>query len=277
MENTTLYVSDLDGTLLNSRDILSARTLALLNDLISRGMRFTYATARSLVSARRVTAGLCTRLPVIVYNGAFIMEADSGRILDSSPFTEEECRHARTALEGFRLHPLVYAFAGGCERVSWQTAFENEGVRHYLRQREGDPRLHPLSSPDELYAGQPFYYTCIGQREDLLPAFEAFRADGRYRCTLQQELYRPEYWLEIMPAQATKARAARKLQKRRGCERLVCFGDAFNDLPLFRQSDAAYAVENAVPALKEAATGIIGGNDADGVALWLSEHFHASV
>ena len=48
--------------------------------------------------------------------------------------------------------------------------------------------------------------------------------------------------------------------------------DAVNDLPMFSRSDEAYAVKNAVPQLKEAATGIIGGNDEDGVAMWLLEH-----
>ncbi|MCI8443508.1 MAG: HAD family phosphatase [Provencibacterium sp.] len=269
---STLYVSDLDGTLLNSRDTLSLRTLAILNGLIEKGMHFTYATARSLVSARRVTAGLSARLPVIVYNGAFIMRADSGEILDSVPFTEEQRRHAQALFERFSLHPLVYSFAGGAERVSWQTGYENEGIRRYLSLRKNDPRLHPLSSPKTLYAGQPFYYTCIGTREELLPAYEALLAEGCYRCTLQQELYRPEYWLEIMPQKATKARAARKLRQLWGCERLVCFGDAINDLPLFEEADASYAVSNAVPALRAAASGVIASNDEDGVALWLAEH-----
>ena len=70
----TLYVSDLDGTLLNRDEKLSEFTVWALNSLIERGMKFTYATARSNHSARRVTAGLTKNLPVIVYNGAFILE-----------------------------------------------------------------------------------------------------------------------------------------------------------------------------------------------------------
>ena len=42
---------------------------------------------------------------------------------------------------------------------------------------------------------------------------------------------------------------------------------------LFALADEAYAVENAVPELKAAATGVIGRNDADSVARWLQSHW----
>ncbi len=70
MKNT-LYVSDLDGTLLTEEEKLTEFTLRVLNRLTEQGVRFTYATARSRNSAEVVTQGLNKSLPVIVYNGAF--------------------------------------------------------------------------------------------------------------------------------------------------------------------------------------------------------------
>ncbi len=86
---------------------------------------------------------------------------------------------------------------------------------------------------------------------------------------MQQELYRPEYWCEIMPTLATKANAIRKLKNMWGCTRVISFGDAINDIPMFEISDECYAVENAVDELKAVATGIIESNEDDGVAKWL--------
>lgn len=54
----TLYISDLDGTLLNSQGKISDYSIKTINNLINEGMIFTYATARSLVSASPVTRGL---------------------------------------------------------------------------------------------------------------------------------------------------------------------------------------------------------------------------
>ena len=109
-----------------------------------------------------------------------------------------------------------------------------------------------------------------------MKAYNCLRADGRFRIILQQELYRPEYWLEIMPAKASKAEAIRELKKLWTCERIVSFGDSMNDIPMFSVSDEAYAVENAVEELKKYASGTIPSNDDDGVAEFLQKRFFTS-
>ena len=75
-----------------------------------------------------------------------------------------------------------------------------------------------------------------------------------------------------MPKNATKAHAARQLANLLVCDKIVAFGDAVNDLPLFEAADECYAVANAADALKARATAVIGGNDEDGVAKWLLAH-----
>lgn len=268
----TLYVTDLDGTLLNRNDRINPESIAIINKLTARGMLFTYATARSLVSASVVAEGLTADIPVIVYNGAFILHAATGEILSQEDFSGRERQDIIAALEKYNISPLVYSFIDGTEKVSWKTGTENEGIRHYLNARKGDRRLRPAETKEQLYQGSMFYFTCIGEKDALLPIYDIFSRDPRYRCTIQQELYRPEFWCEIMPAKATKAYAIRKLKSLLHCDKVVSFGDAVNDIPMFEASDEAYAVENAVPELKSIATGIIGSNEEDGVARWLSEN-----
>ena len=81
-----LYVTDLDGTLLNRESSLSCRSRDIINSLISSGTMFTYATARSYNSAKIVTDGLSVRLPIIVFNGAFIYDIHRDKFLHSSFF-----------------------------------------------------------------------------------------------------------------------------------------------------------------------------------------------
>ena len=262
----TLYVTDLDGTLLNTKDRINPKSLQIINGLIKQGMLFTYATARSLSSALVVAEGLSTKNPVITYNGAFIVQPQTGEILSSLFFTGEEADFTKEILERHGISPLVYGYVAGIERVSWNTARENDGIRRYLSNRKEDRRLRPLEDGRGLYDGEVFYYTCIGEREELEPVYDAFSKDKRFRCTLQQELYREEYWCEIMPKKATKAEAIKTLKELLHCERIVSFGDAINDIPMFEISDACYAVDNAVPELKKLATGIVDSNDNDGVA-----------
>lgn len=269
----TLYVTDLDGTLLNTRERINPKSIQIINGLVKRGMLFTYATARSLVSASAVTEGLNTKLPIIAYNGAFIIHPHTGEILSSLSFSKEEAGFVKETLEEHNISPLVYAYVEQIEKVSWNTARENEGIKRYLSLRKGDKRLRPLETGEGLYAGEVFYYTCIGEKEELMPIYDIFSKDNRFRCTIQQELYRTEYWCEIMPKKATKAEAIKKLKELWKCDRIVSFGDAINDIPMFEISDECYAVENAVPELKSIATGIVDSNDHDGVARWLLENF----
>lgn len=266
----TLFVTDLDGTLLNTHDRINPYSIRTINELVEQGMLFTYATARSLTSASVVAKGLSVEIPVIVYNGTFIIEPSSGKVLASSNFTKAETDYAVQVLKEHGASPLVYSFIGGVEKVSYVTARENEGIKRYLSMRQGDKRFRPLDTEYGLYDGDMFYFTCIGEREELQPLYEIFSADARYTCTLQQELYRTEYWLEIMPAKATKAQAILTLKELWHCDRVVSFGDAINDIPMFQISDECYAVENAVQELKEMATGMIGSNEEDGVARWLA-------
>lgn len=268
----TLYVTDLDGTLLNKNDRINPKSIEIINSLVEKGMAFTYATARSLVSASVVTRGLSTNIPVIAYNGAFIFQPATGEILSREHFSREEMTYASDLIRTYEISPLVYAFIDGVEKVSWNPARENDGVQRYLSLRKGDRRLRPVENNAQLYEGEIFYFTCIGTKEELMPLYEAISKNKQYRCTIQQELYRPEYFCEIMPAGATKANAIRKLKEICGCDKVISFGDAINDIPMFEISDECYAVENAVEELKAAADGVIQSNENDGVATWLEQH-----
>ncbi|MCR5227206.1 MAG: HAD family hydrolase [Eubacterium sp.] len=267
-----LYVTDLDGTLLNTKDRVSEFSVKTINDLVDKGMLFTYATARSLVSASKVSEGISTKIPVIAYNGAFIFQPSTGEVLSKEEFSYEDRANVRRILKNHGISPMVYSFIEGVERVSWIPEYENEGKKRYIAQRSGDKRFRTVEDEDSLFEGDMFYFTCIGEKEELLPVYEIFSKDERYRCTLQQELYRPEYWCEIMPARASKWYAIKKLKEMWGCDKVISFGDAINDIPMFEISDEAYAVANAVDELKEVATGIIESNEDDGVAKWLRDN-----
>lgn len=270
----TLYVTDLDGTLLNTHETISEYSKEVINKLVEEGMLFTYATARSSISAAVAAKGLSTKVPIIAFNGAFIINPANGEILLSSFFTEEQKTYFKNIFLENQVSPLVYAYVNGIEKVTWRTVTENDGIRDYLRRRKGDKRMNPLTEEraGELYLGDTFYYTCIGSREELLPVYEALKDNEEVNCLFHPEIYTEEYWCEILPKKATKANAIVELKKLWDCDRIVSFGDAVNDIPMFEISDECYAVENAVEELKKVATGIIESNENDGVAKWLLEN-----
>ena len=265
-----LYLSDLDGTLLRSDQTLSPFTAHTINRLVQEGVLFSYATARSYITASRVTAGLGAHIPVILYNGAFILDSMTKEVLLSNLFDTSQACELLEYLKSHDVWPIVYSLQGGQERFCYCTARMTHGVRTFVQSRKGDVRDHPVEREEQLREGQIFYFTCIDEKEKLWPVYTHFQE--RFHCVFQRDLYTGDQWLEMMPRTASKSHAALQLKEQLQCDRLVAFGDGKNDLDLFGVADVCFATQNADPALKAIATGVIASNDEDAVARWLEEH-----
>lgn len=261
-----LYVSDLDGTLLRSNEITSEYTNSVINSLVNKGIMFSYATARSLITAKKVTKGIDTPIPLIVYNGAFVIDNITEEILIANYF-DESVYDVLEDLFDNGIYPIVYAFIDGKEKFSFVPQLCTDGMKAFLSSRKGDVRTNKVDSVSKLKEGNIFYITCIDTPEKLRPLYEKYR--DRYHCVYQADIYTNEQWLEIMPLEASKSNAIRQLKAMLNCEKLIVFGDGRNDIDMFQIADESYAVENAHEDLKQYATGIILSNDEDGVAKWL--------
>lgn len=264
----TLYLSDLDGTLLTGKETLSPYTKDTLNALQEKGLLFSFATARSFVTAAKVTKGLRLSCPAVVYNGAFLVEQQTGKILSSACFSPQTAAEIRKTLEEGEISPIVYSLLEGRERFTFLPDEITPEEKAFLETRRDD-RRRIAENRQELYEGEIFYFSCIGTKEQLEPVYKKLKE--KYNCLYQKDVYSNHQWLEIMEKESTKANAALRLKQLVGAEELVVFGDGRNDLSLFAVADRCYAVENAVPELKKAATAVIDSNENDGVARWLIE------
>ncbi|HNZ98150.1 HAD-IIB family hydrolase [Ruminococcus sp.] len=262
----TLYLSDLDGTLLNSSQKTSEFTNKAINHLVSNGMIFSYATARSWSTASKVTSGINVSIPAIVYNGAFVVDSVNNRRIISNYFGDEVGEIIDFMISN-EIYPNVYSVRDDKEKFSFIADKTTNGMADFVESRKGDSRTNPVTSASELYKGDIFYLACIDEFVRLLPLYEKYRTD--FHCIFQRDIYSKEQWLEIMPQSTSKSVAALKLKRQLGCDKLVVFGDALNDKDLFECADESYAVSNAATELKEKATAVIDSNDNDGVAKWL--------
>lgn len=265
----TLYVSDLDGTLLRSNEVTSEYTNELINRLTNDGMIFSYATARSLVTAKKVTSGIDAKIPLIVYNGAFVIDNVTEEILIANYFDES----VYEVLEDLFIHgvyPIVYAYIDEKEKFSFVPELCTRGMRKFLDSRLGDIRTNAVESINKLKEGNIFYITCIDEPDKLKPLLKKYK--DSFHCVYQRDIYSDEQWLEIMPISASKSNAIKQLKELLNCDRLTVFGDGLNDIDMFEIADESYAVKNAHEELKRKATGVISSNDEDGVAKWLESH-----
>lgn len=265
----TLYVSDLDGTLLRSDERTSEYTNRVINSLTDKGILFSYATARSWITARKVTRGIDAKIPLIVYNGSFIVDNVSGKILKGNYFDKTAVNELLDELFSKQIYPIVYSYIDETEKFSYVPELSTVGMKKFTDSRKGDIRENSVSSADDLRKGDIFYVTCIDTPEKLFPIYEKYKE--QFHCVYQIDIYTDEQWLEIMPMEASKANAVKQLKDMYQCEKVVAFGDGKNDIDMFAIADECYAVSNAHEDLKKVATGIIGSNNEDGVAKWLED------
>ena len=108
----TLYLSDLDGTLLRSDQTISAFTARTINELVKQGMFFSYATARSYITASRVTAGMNAHIPLVLYNGAFILDSTTQKVLFSNIFQQSQ---AQELLDCLRSREIAFQLSAGAD------------------------------------------------------------------------------------------------------------------------------------------------------------------
>ena len=277
----TLYVSDLDGTLLRSDGSLSAYSVRTLNRLIGEGMPFTVASARGCGPIRTALGGLRLSLPVIATNGAYVSDLATGRHLAVHTLPPGIAHDLWTLFDGRGCSPFLFTYDGCADRFYYTTeSLRNDGMRRFHRKREirQDPRLRCLDDLRQGLDDQVVQFILI----DSLPRIRDLEREIRRRHGDAVQIHTHDhydavwYHLMVLDARATKDQgtaALKRLLYLAHC-RLVVFGDQVNDIGLFHAADEAYAVAGAAPELARHATAVIGSNDDDDDARWLEHRCH---
>lgn len=267
----TLYVSDLDGTLLNSEQQLSNVTINIINKLIEEGMKFSVATARSFDSAGRLIKPLNLKVPIIVHNGVFIYDPVKEEYIVSNYLETSMVKDILRICKETNVEPIIFTRNEKQENRVYYKGISNYGEEHYIKGRlaSGDKRFTLVDDLSICLKENIINILVIGDNEGVGPVYDLLRDrfDANFHYTL--DIYSKTYWLEITHKNANKREAVKCLKELLKAEKLVCFGDNLNDSPMFDIADERCAVENAHQALKDAATCIIGSNNDDGVAKYL--------
>ena len=265
----TLYVTDLDGTLLRNDATLSDYTVNTLNSLVENGVLFTYATARSFTSALPLTEKLNLECPAVTFNGVFVINPQTGEHLIENVFTKKSLKNAKKFLCENGFAPLVYSYINGEEKVSF-LGEKTDCVMDYINSRKGDKRLRKADNFDELFEGNVFYITVLNAANtELLDSF--FTAENGFAHNFQHDTYDDTTWYEIYDKKAGKATAVLQVKELLNADKMVCFGDNKNDIEMLKAADLGVAVLNSFDELKEAADIIIEENEKDAVAKFIEQ------
>jgi Cof subfamily protein (haloacid dehalogenase superfamily) len=270
-----LYVSDLDGTLLNAAGKLSDTSRNLLSGMLEEGLPFTVASARSVWSIKQMLQGLDLKLPVIELNGAFVSDAQTGEHLAVNAIGEAVKHGVYLEIQASGFLPFISTFDGEKDNL-YHSSITNDGMRWYFNDRISirDPRLRPPRALEGILDEQVICFTVIDREQNLLPLAE--RLESLYGGFLRLHLYKHLYaqgwhWLTVHDARACKPKAVQTLLELLGLKAsdLTVFGDDVNDVEMFELAGRSIAVANAIEPVKQRADLIIGSNTQDSVAKFI--------
>lgn len=267
----TLYISDLDGTLLNSCAELSDFTKKNLSQLIDRGVLFTVATARTKATVKDIFSGVGLNLPFILMNGVLIYDPITDKNITSNEIASEDVNSVLSAYRKFGKTPMLYILREDHLEIQYKS-IDNIYQEEYIAARNSlrDKRFKKCDSEFEFSDEDKVIYMVSLDKEDVLaPICNEIRAEDRVYCAFYSDNYTDCNFMECMNKKVSKGVAASQLKALLNIDKIVAFGDNLNDLPLFYVADESYAVSNACEQLKEVATGVIDSNDNDGVVKFI--------
>ena len=108
-----LFVSDLDGTLLNGKAKLTDYSRITINKLIENGMHFTAATARTYATVSKILGGLNVNAPLILMNGALIRDLQNNKYVFSAIINKNVSENIISLLHQMNLYGFMYTIQNG--------------------------------------------------------------------------------------------------------------------------------------------------------------------
>ena len=273
MNSKTLYISDLDGTLLDSGAALSDFSRNGLKSLCESGMNISVATARTAATVVGILDGTGINTPAVLMNGVSVFDLQKKEYVRINPINEKAKSEIVRTVHGCGLAGFFYEIDGS-RLCTYYESLSSPGAVDFMRERQEKygKVFIKVNSFDEILSRPLVYYSVSDTESRTRPAAQALAQTQGLRTEYYKDIYKDDcFYLEICDEEASKRTAVEFLKKQYGFERVVGFGDNYNDLPLLEACDEFYAVENAVDLIKERAGGVIQSNNADGVVKFLLE------
>lgn len=269
---STLYITDLDGTLLNSDGVLSEYTKQKINEFSERGIHFSFATARSVMSAAPLLAGVKISAPAVLMNGVFVYDTNEKKAVSYNEIPPSNLKEIAEIFKAHGMHFFLFLYGDDGEMYMEYDELDGEGMEEFYRSRKemlGNrfTRAEDITAvPDGRHA---VYISRWAPHSELLPVTEKLKKVRGVSFAFYADTYSDDWLLEIFSEKSSKASSAEEVKKIINADSITAFGDNYNDILMLKRADRAVAVRNAVQELKDLADFVIGTNDEDSVVKFI--------
>ena len=253
MENISIILSDLDGTLFRNDKSISDYTKQIIRQAQAKGLLFGICTARAKVNAVKFLEGI--EPDILITNGGGMVYYKEQKIYDCE-FTVEEIRKLIDA--AFEVFGKDVIISADNEHALYSNSREELGDKFWTFNDFSD-----------------FRETCMKMCIESLDKEKVEKVAAV--VGLENLDYLPFSdipWYKLSKKDATKEKAIEALCRhlKITSSQIAAFGDDFNDIGMLKLCGAGIAMENAIDEVKEAAASVCISNENDGVAKWIKNN-----
>ncbi len=264
--NYDLIVLDMDGTLLNSKSMVSDENRRILELAVQRNIQVAIATGRIFTSARSYAELLGIYTPIIACNGGLIRNYSDLEILYKNPIAKADSLEVIRICNQHKIYFHIY------------------DVDHLYVEEDKLPFLEEIywrgrnRSDEEVSIVQvKEMESCVTDTDIEVLKFVIVDQDPEKLKLLRRDLEEiptvdvDKSWfnnLEVMNKGVSKGKAIARLAGKLNIpkEKIIAFGDNYNDISMKEAVGTFVAMGNAEEPVKQRADYITTTNDENGVA-----------
>lgn len=274
MRRPLLVASDVDGTLLDPWDRITARTRAAVHRVVAAGVPFVLVTGRPPRWVPPIVELLGHAGLAVCANGAVLYDAATDQVRHSVTLDPMQLRHAAdlvtTALPGAKLAvelPTDSATVNGFDQF-----LAEPGYTHPW------PGADSETAPRDLLLGRPAIKLLVRQphaSSDLMAAAVSELMGAQSRPPLDVTFSTGYGLIELSAPGITKGTGLARLADELGIAAadVLAVGDMPNDLPMLHWAGHGVAMANSHPTVLAAANETTRANNEDGLAHLLERWF----
>ncbi|MGG5461875.1 Cof-type HAD-IIB family hydrolase [Clostridium sp. B9] len=257
---------DMDGTLLNSKKVISEENRIALKEAYNKGVHIIICTGRNAKNAIYFSSFIGVNCAVIANNGAWIIDEDRDILIARDTLSSNQCEEIREVCKKYKGVPSFHSR----DKVYWSSKLRKHISDYALNIKT--PKEHRVAN---VYVKENLFKEAL-EKENIgkciIIDFSTNRlskikndlnALGNFEVTASGK-----YSLEVNNKGVSKGRAVRVLGERFGIKRdeIICIGDNENDLSMIKYAGLGVAMGNGSEELKKLADYVTDTNDNNGVA-----------
>ena len=274
-------VLDLDGTLLNSKKVVSPLTRDKLIEAQGQGIKVILASGRPTPAMMHIAEEL--KLDqyegyVVSYNGSSVFDAKTKEFVYQQLISEELSKDILNHVAAFDVVPMVVIE----DQIFVSDAFYDidyplpTGIKSVVEYESRMPvkpfKVVEVDDFNEVVKGPLNKILLAGRPDYLADNWEAISAPFDGQAT---SVFSTPFYFEFTDIGVDKAHALNEFLPQIGikAENVISFGDGQNDRSIIEFAGLGVAMANAVPEILEIADEVTKSNDEEGIVEMLNRFF----